>query len=293
MKRAILLASLIFSITFTIGVSFSYAYTSPGKPQGFVSDYANIFSTQGKITLEQKLFSLNGSTTIQIAVVTITSLDDETIESYAVKLFKEWGIGQKDKNNGVLFLTAINDRKVRIEVGYGLEGVLTDAQSNGIIQNIVLPEFRNSNYEGGIIKGTDAIISVVQSEADYSSQSQTQDDNKGFSVYTYFFIIIWGSGIILRILSKTRAWWLGGVIGAIGGIIIGLVYGFLYGGIVAVIILSILGFIIDYIVSKHPPRGGRGGGFWGGFGGGGSSGGGGFGGFGGGSSGGGGASGGW
>ncbi len=262
----------------------AYAFTSPGKPQGFVNDYANLLSKEQKANLETTLSDFNKTTTVQITVVTIPDLVDETIESYAVKLFEEWGIGDKNKDNGVLFVTALNDRKTRIEVGYGLEGVLTDAQSNGIIQKIVLPEFRNNDYEKGIVDGTQAIISVVKSEADYSTPVSSRASWD--FIYNYGFIAFI---ILASVLGRSKSWWLGGVFGGIAGIVIGIIYGFFFVGIIAIPILILTGLLFDFIVSKG---GGHGGGFWGG-GFGGRSGGGGFGGFSGGSSGGGGSSGSW
>lgn len=275
-----------------LGVSFAHAYTSPGKPQGFVNDFAHILPAETVASINQTLSTFNTQTTIQIAVVTIPALNDETIETYAVELFEEWGIGQKGKDNGVLLLVAPNEKKVRIEVGYGLEGVLTDAQSNGIIQKIILPYFRNNDYVSGITNGMSAIMSVVQREADYSGGQESSSANFNWEIFIYIGIFIVFS--IVRVLSKTKSWWAGGVIGAVVGIIIGFMYGFIVIGVISIGVLTILGLIIDYIVSKHPPKGPGDGGFWPIFFGGGHGGsGGGFGGFGGGGSGGGGSSGSW
>jgi uncharacterized protein len=238
MKRAIFLA-VIISFSFA---NIANAFTSPGKPQGFVNDYANLLSKEQKANLETTLSDFNKTTTIQITVVTIPDLVDETIESYAVKLFEEWGIGDKDKDNGVLFVTALNDRKTRIEVGYGLEGVLTDSQSIGIIQKIVLPEFRNDNYEKGIVNGTQAIISVVKSEADYSTPASS--GSSWNFIYNYGFIAFI---ILASILGRSKSWWLGGVFGGIAGIVIGIIYGFFFVGIVAIPILILIGL---FFVSK-------------------------------------------
>ncbi|UXN05470.1 TPM domain-containing protein [Bartonella sp. HY761] len=100
----------------------------------------------------------------QIVIATLPNLDGRDIESYSNALFRYWKLGQKDQNNGVLFLIAPNDRAVRIEVGYGLEGVLTDAAASVIINTIVLPKFRANNYQQGIIDGTTAIITVINGE---------------------------------------------------------------------------------------------------------------------------------
>ena len=284
MKRAAFLASLIVLLC----ASAAHAYTSPGKPQGFVNDFSDIISADSQVRLEQQLSAFSNETTIQISVVTIPTLGDETIETYAVELFEEWGIGGKEKDNGALLLVAPNDREVRIEVGYGLEGVLTDAQSNGIIQKIIIPAFREANFEKGITDGALAIIEVTKSEADYSAVEETKPASALISFFQNYGFVIFI--FIASILGRTKSWWLGGVVGGVMGIIIGFMFGFLFTGILSIIVLTLLGLIIDFLFSKG---GGHGGGFWGGFGGGHGGSGGGFGGFGGGMSGGGGSSGRW
>ena len=284
MKRAFLLATTLFFAS----TVFVLAYTSPGKPQGFVNDYAETISSSVQAQLEQQLSAFNKDTTIQIAVVTVPTLGDEVIEGYAVKLFEEWGIGGSEKDNGVLFLIAPNDRQVRIEVGYGLEGVLTDAQSNGIIQKIIIPAFKEGKMEAGIVSGVQAIIDVTKSEADYSATQESKPASGILYFLQHYGFVIFI--ILASVLGSTKSWWLGGVFGGIAGIVIGFIYGFLFTGIFSIIGLTILGLIVDFIFSKG--GGGRGGGFMGGFGGRGGSGGG-FGGFGGGMSGGGGSSGRW
>jgi uncharacterized protein len=199
MKRVGIIATLILALPFAL-----FAYTSPGKPQGFVNDFAKILSADSVSSINQTLNNLNSNSGIQIAVVTVPSLGDETIETYAVKLFQECGIGNKDKDNGVLFLIAPTEKQVRIEVGYGLEGTLTDAQSNGIIQNIVLPEFKNGNYDAGIVKGTQAIIGVVNQQENYSGIDQSNAPYASMvSIRNIFLIFIF----IVSILGRTKSWW--------------------------------------------------------------------------------------
>lgn len=277
MKRVGFLATLIFIIP-----TILFGYTSPGKPQGFVNDFAHILSPETVTSVNQSLTDFSNQTTIQVVVVTIPELKDEVIETYAVKLFEDWKMGDKEKDNGVLLLIAPNEKKVRIEVGYGLEGVLTDAQSYGIIQDVILPEFKTSNYDAGVSSGVNAIMSVVKSEADYSQSTQGQSNRDWGNLIFVGFVVL------ASILGSTKSWWFGGVVGGIFGIIIGFIYGFVFAGILSIIGLTLFGLLLDFILSKG---GGRGGPWIGGMGGG--SGGGGFGGFGGGSSGGGGASGSW
>ena len=270
-----------------------FAYKSPGKPTGLVNDFAKILTTDQKEGLENSLSSFKNSTQIEIAVVTIPSLGGDTIEGFAESLFQEWGIGQKDKDNGLLILVAPNDHEVRIEVGYGLEGTITDLQSGNIIRKVLVPAFGKGDYYTGISGAVDAVVAIINNSPEASQYSgdnskeflSTKQDYESF-IYFVFVIV----GILGALFSYTKSWWLGGVVGAGAGVIVGIIWGFVYTGIIAIVLLAIVGLIIDYFASNNGP--GKRGGFWfgpGGFGGGG----GGFGGFGGGMSGGGGASGRW
>ncbi len=128
---------------------------------GRVVDNAHILSQSTISSLSQTLEEYENGTSNQLVVVTLPSLEGNTIEDYGYQLGRHWQIGQKGKDNGVLLIVAPNERKVRIEVGYGLEGVLTDAISSQIIQTIILPDFRNKDMEKGVVEGTQAIISVL------------------------------------------------------------------------------------------------------------------------------------
>lgn len=288
---------ILFSSCFLLPASTAAAYTSPGKPEGFVNDFAHVLSVSDRQTIEAKLQILKQSSGAEIAVVTISSLGDETVETYAVKLFQEWGIGQKGKDNGLLILVATNDRQARIEVGYGLEGDITDLQAGNIIRQVMIPAFKNNDYAAGISGAVDAVAGILSKSPEAAQYSEPAPETGNWNVNfpAIFFIGFILLNALARILGRTKSWWLGGVIGAAIGTVIGLIWGFVPVGIIAILILTLLGLVFDYLVSKHPPGPGRGGGFWpiffGGRGGSGS--GGGFGGFGGGMSGGGGASGKW
>ncbi len=285
--RGVIIAFALF-----IAVPFAHAYTSPGKPTGFVNDFAGVLSPQEKQTLEAKLSAFKKSSGSELTIVTLKNLGGDTVENYAVELFKEWGIGQKGKDNGVLFLAAIEDHLMRIEVGYGLEGALTDAQSYWIEQNVAVPAFRNNNIYLGIDGVTNKIISAIQGEVIPSEERNAPRRASGFNINLFFwvpFIFIWGASI----LGRSKSWWAGGVLGGVIGVVLGLFFGFLYTGVIALVALIPLGLLFDFLVSRAYSRGkttghypwwiGGGRGFGGG-------GGGGFGGFGGGSSGGGGSS---
>ena len=290
---------LFITITLLVLPIIVFAYKSPGRPQGFVSDYANILDSKTRIDLENKLTQFEKQSGVEIAVVTVNNLDNETVETYAVKLFEEWKIGKSGKDNGILFLIAPKEREVRIEVGYGMEGTITDLVANKIIQKDVIPQFKQNNYTQGILNGVDSLFGIIDKSIDptiYESDSNRSNNRSLFDIIDpriILFIIFISIGTIMRLFSKTKSWWLGGLLGGIVGLIISIFVGFIFSGLIITFILILLGLLVDFIASKRGPGGfgGTHGGFFGGFGGGHSSGG--FGGFGGGFSVGGGASGRW
>lgn len=132
---------------------------------GRVVDQANIIQSDKRAAIEQKSADLEEKSGIQLVVATVNSLEGQEIEPYANGLFRKWALGEKKKNNGVLLLVAPNERRVRIEVGYGLEGTLTDALSKVIISNAMTPRFKAGNYSEGISRGVDDIITVLTTDA--------------------------------------------------------------------------------------------------------------------------------
>ena len=133
---------------------------------GRVVDQAGVIPISTRETLETKLKDLEDKSGIQLAVATVKSLQGGDIETYANELFRTWKLGEAKKNNGVLLLVAPAERKVRIEVGYGLEGTLTDALSQVIIASAMVPRFKANDYPGGIERGVDGIISVLTTDAE-------------------------------------------------------------------------------------------------------------------------------
>jgi uncharacterized protein len=272
--------------------------------QGFVNDYAGLLSPAVKAKLEAQLTQLEKDTTAEVAVITIKSLEGDSIEDYASRLFEKWGIGKKGVDNGVLFLVALDDHMMRIEVGYGLEPIITDGRAGRIRDNDVIPRFKNNDYEGGITAGVNSIEDYIRK----NSPPAPLEDNPVRSMFGNWFTVMIILGIItvylMGFMARSKSIWLGGIWGVIGGVILGLCIGGIVALIVTPILLAVLGLGFDYLLSKNYQSlkaSGKstdwhktGGGFWGpgGFIGG-SGGGGGFGGFGGGMSGGGGASGGW
>ena len=150
----------LFVTCLLIASTDGLAQTLP-KPAGRVSDFANIISPDVESELDAQLATLENTTSHEVAVVTVPSLDGMTVEDYANRLFKEWGIGQEKRDNGVLILVAPNERDVRIEVGYGLEGILPDGLAGQVLRDDILPRFKDNDYPGGIRAGTLRVIDIV------------------------------------------------------------------------------------------------------------------------------------
>ncbi|HJV19202.1 MAG TPA: TPM domain-containing protein [Sediminibacterium sp.] len=258
MKKLVFI--LLFSLSL-VGAGAQNILPKPNPPR-LVNDVAGVLSPEQVAILEQKLVALDDSTSNQIAVVLIKTLNDYPIEEYANKLFRDWGIGNKKTNNGVLILAAIDDRKVRIEVGYGLEGAIPDVTASSIYRNEIVPAFKEQNYFRGINNAVDALSKAAAGE--YKVKREKKPTGSGKPIITFLIILI----IVLFIVSRGGGGRGGGMMSrrGVGDVAEAMFWTSLLGG------------------------GHRGGGFGGG---GGGFGGGGFGGFGGGSSGGGGAGGSW
>jgi uncharacterized protein len=172
---------------------------------GRIVDQANIIPRETREALETKLADLEAKSGIQLVVATVTSLDGQEIEPYANELFRHWQLGEKAKNNGVLLLVAPHERRVRIEVGYGLEGTLTDALSAVIIANAIAPRFKAGDFGGGIARGVDDIITVLTTDA---SEWQKRPSLRLDSVdrarpANWLFLVGFGVFIALLIVSRT------------------------------------------------------------------------------------------
>ncbi|MBV6488834.1 MAG: TPM domain-containing protein [Pseudorhodoplanes sp.] len=161
---------------------------------GRVVDEAGLLDAAARESLTLTLADLEAKSTDQLVVVTLRSLRGTSIEDYGYQLGRAWQIGQKDKNNGVLLIVAPNERKVRIEVGYGLEGTLTDAITKFIIENSILPRFKAGDFPGGIRRGVEDIVQVLTGDAEEykqrAQQAATQRVSQGDLIVMAFFILI-------------------------------------------------------------------------------------------------------
>lgn len=254
------------------------------KLKGRVNDLAGMLDAQTAARIEAELAAFEASDSTQVVVLTIPSLEGENIEEYAIKTAQGWGLGQKGKDNGVLLLVAKNDRQVRIEVGRGLEGPLTDALAGRIVDQVIVPKFKAGDVPGGVSQGVSSIIAATRGEYKGTGDKGGKDEEDPGVVAVIIVALILGLAT-RKLPAAIRA-------GA-GGVILPVVGFFLSLSLAAVLFFIPLGIILGlagpYLFRFGSFRGGGGG--FGGFGGG-SGGGGGFSG-GGGSFGGGGASGRW
>jgi uncharacterized protein len=159
---------------------------------GRIVDQADIIPAATELEIEPKLRELEDKSGIQLVVATVKSLEGGDIETYANQLFRTWKLGEAKNNNGVLLLVAPNERKVRIEVGYGLEGTLTDALSSVIISNAITPRFKSGDFGGGITRGVEDIITVLTTDASEWAKrpSLRAEDNKNVILLDPYLPII-------------------------------------------------------------------------------------------------------
>ncbi len=241
---------------------------------GRINDLAGVLSTETESRIELSLAGLEQSDSTQVAVLTMKSIEGVPIEEFGIKVAEKWKVGRKGLDNGVILIVALEERTVRIEVGRGLEGKLTDLMAGRIIRNEIVPRFREGDFDGGILAGVNAIVATVKGE--YVAPEEAKPEHRSrsgspvFMLLVAFFVITSALGGISKIL--------GGVSGAIGLPLGALL---LVGGIslLAGGILAVVGFLFGLMVSSMPRGSGGGfsGGGFGGFGGGsGSFGGGGF-----------------
>jgi uncharacterized protein len=254
---------IAFLLTFTCSTAFSQDF--PAKPNKLVNDYTGTLSADQLQQLESKLVAFDDSSSTQIAVAIIKSVGEYDINDYALQLGRKWGVGGNKKNNGVMIVVALGDRKISIQTGYGIEGALPDVYTKRIIETDIKPAFKAGDYYGGLDAGTNSIIKLVKGEYKNDSPKKVKENN-GSAIPILVIIVV----IIIIIIRKGGG---GGGSQVMGG-----------RGVANALFWSML--------FSGGGRGSGGSSFGGGFGGG-SSGGGGFGGFGGGSFGGGGSSGSW
>jgi len=283
------LTSIAVLLLLCATITGSFAQSSPNFPTltARVVDQANLLDAAAEKALDEQLAAHEAQTSNQIVVVTVDSLDGYADADYALRLGRHWGIGTEEKSNGVILLVAPNERKVRIEVGYGLEGALPDGLAGQIIRRNILPQFKETDYPGGIRSGVNAILQAVVGEykAEPASSGHSSGRNgKSFDFIPLFFIGMVAIPAILRKQGFIRV-----ANAAFPGGFAGLAATVLGGNIIIGILVGLLVFAAVYLLTNmnaggpggggngrhNRGGGGYGGGMGGGMGGGGFSGGGG------------------
>ena len=213
-QRLSLLALALSALVLILSLA-SAAMAAPSFPKldGRVTDAAGILPVDTRAAIDAKLAALEKSTTIQLVVATVPDLQGLEIEDYGYQLGRAWGIGQKGSNNGALLIVAPHERKVRIEVGYGLEGVLTDALTSQIIRRDIVPRFKAGDMAGGVSAGTDALVNLLQLPADQRQQAALnaaaaerhasgRQGSNGFATVVWLVIILlW---IVISVSRRRR-----------------------------------------------------------------------------------------
>jgi uncharacterized protein len=262
MKKVLFLAFVIFAIS----ANAQEIPKAPNPPR-LVNDFAHALTPDQVASLESKLVAYDDSSSVQIAVVTVETTGDYAIEDYALKILRTWGVGNKKTNNGLVILAAIKDHKVFIATGYGMEGSVPDITAKEIVENEIVPNFKENNYYRGFDQAADAVIKAVNGEykAPEGYNKRGRSGKPGGSIFGIIIFFL----ILFFIISRGGRGGGGGLMSRSG--------------------------VLPFILGSMLGSGSRGGGGWSGGGdwGGGGGGGGGFGGFGGGSGGGGGAGGSW
>jgi len=202
LDAAVLCAVLSLALALLLSPLAALAQTFPPLA-GRVVDQANLLTPDERAKLEAKLKAHEDRTSDQVVVATVSSLEGTSVEDYANRLFRAWQLGQKKTDNGVLLLVAPAERKVRIEVGYELEGALTDALSKVIITTAIAPQFQKGNFAGGIDAGVDAILSILTGDAEeWQRRAEVREDQtSGIDTLITFLIVAF---ILFQIVRAMR-----------------------------------------------------------------------------------------
>jgi uncharacterized protein len=160
------------------------------KLQGYVNDYANMISGPARAKLEEELKVFEQSDSTQLVILTLPSLEGETVEEYSIKVVEAWRLGQALKDNGILLLVSKNDRKMRIEVGRGLEGRLTDLMAGRIIDLVIKPRFKREDFDGGVTAGVASLIDATRGEFKAEGENSRKGTQPFHSSWLFLFVIL-------------------------------------------------------------------------------------------------------
>ena len=222
MKKYII-ASLILAALLTVSAVSVFGLDVPGL-DGRINDHAGVLSSSAAGELENYLAAVEKATGTQIALLTIPSLEGDSLESYSLRVVDKWQLGSAEQDNGALLLVSMEERKIRIEVGYGLEPVLTDAMSGYIIREAIVPEFKSGNFDRGIAAGLQAMGGVVTGDTPITVEqiedSQGDERGGGVPIFVIIFLFVFIFGRIGRYrryrrrgMSPMSAFFIGSMLG--------------------------------------------------------------------------------
>jgi uncharacterized protein len=231
MKTRLFITILIaFLSSLTLGLLSEGAEPDYPESIGYVNDFAGILSPETELKLNRMIADLDKQTTAQVAVATIESISPETVETYTNKLFEKWEVGQKDKDNGVLILVAVKERKTWIEVGYGLEGAIPDARASRIYRDIMVPSFGKGDFNGGISRTVEAIAGLVAEEfgveidgASVPPKIKTSSRTRGGWIFAFVILVVVLTSLLRSGIrrsgtsSRSGGFWIGGGSGGFSG----------------------------------------------------------------------------
>ena len=192
MKKITALSFIVFALTLLLPHLAAAQFEIPKKPdfQTSLYDYAKILSAEEKTSLEQKLVRYSDSTSTQIVVITVPTINGENIGLLTPKWAQEWGIAQAKEDNGVLVLLAEKEREIWISPGYGVEDRLTAGEVGEMTREVIIPEFKAGSYYNGLDKGTDAIFKMLQGKYKSTRKETKSDDGGGFGIILFIIIFI-------------------------------------------------------------------------------------------------------
>jgi uncharacterized protein len=235
------------TVLLVITAAAAYALEVPAL-KGRVNDYGDMISPEAEKTIDRKLEAFEASDSTQVVILTVNSLEGDAMEDFTIRVAEKWKIGQAKKDNGVILFASKNDRRMRIEVGPGLEGVLTDLLAGRILDNVIRPKFKAGDFNGGFNDGIDAIISACRGEFKNDSRSKaSHDEGPSGNFITILFIGFYFLIVIISKFSKI----LGGAVGA-AALPAFVHYAFIPLGLTGILISAVSGFILALILPYIP-----------------------------------------
>ena len=261
-SRAAVVLAAAAALCLFLGPTASFGLDVP-KLSGRVNDYGNMISPQARAAIDGELAALERTDSTQVVVLTVPSLEGDVIEEFSIRVGDAWKIGQKGKDNGVLLIVSKADRKMRIEVGRGLQGVLTDLLAGRIIDTVIKPQFKQNRFDDGFLAGTRAIIAATRGEFRPAPKPTTY-----VSPNRYFEVILVAVFLVLPFLRRINRF-LPVPAGAAGGPLLHFLFTGGGASVATLGLLAVIGAVVGLFVAgvgssnnKHGHHG-SGGGFWG------------------------------